>query len=158
MCRLAEVPVSHLVGVGRRHQQQLIGEEVGHDGASSKIRAAAAPRKSSLASSLNGRARAAVEGPLHGQERMVRREQDPAPAAPGPHEAEQGRVHVFRQVGRVREVEIGPLEHVLDEELLVGVAHVGADHHQIGEIDQHVLEQHRVLTPGTDPRTRGCRC
>ena len=33
------------------------------------------------------------------------------------------------------------------------MAHVGADDDQIGEVDQHVLEEYRVLAAGPDPRS-----
>ena len=42
-------------------------------------------------------------------------------------------------------MELRPLEHVLDEQRLVRVAHVGADHGELAEVDEHVFEQHRVL-------------
>ena len=148
-----EVPVGDLVGVGRGHQPQLIGQQLRHGGR----RRRGAPRRvpeeiaHGVIAQRQGPGRG--EGPLHGQERVVRREQDPPPATAGAHEGDQCRMHVLGQVRRVREIEVRPLEQVLDEELLVRVAHVGADHHQIGEVDQDVFEQDRVLATGADPRT-----
>src|SRR5271166_286226 len=102
---------------------------------------------------VEGERTGGLQGPFHGKERMVRGEQDPTLAAAGPHELDQRRMHVGGQIGRVRQVQIGPLEHVLDEQFLEGVAHVGADDDQIGEVDEDVLEQDRVLTAGPDPRS-----
>ena len=76
---------------------------------------------------------------------MVGREEDAAEAPLGVHEGDQRRVHVLGQIGRVGQVEVGPLEHVLHEQRLVGMAHVGADHRQSLEVDQDVLEQLGVL-------------
>ena len=69
----------------------------------------------------------------------------------GVHEGDERGVHVRGQVGRVGQVEVGPLEHVLHQQGLEGVAHVGADDGEPLEVDEDVLEQLGTLAGGAHP-------
>ena len=62
------------------------------------------------------------------------------------------RVEVPRRVRGARQVQVRPLAHVVHEQLLVRVAHVRADDDEVGEVDQHVLEQLGVLHARPHPR------
>ena len=149
----AEVPVRHLVRVGRCHQPQLVGQEVNHGaafrGGARRCRPGSRPwaRRPGQANGRPSRARSMGRNGWSEANRTR-----PLPRRDPMNLINEGCMYLAR-IGRVRKVEIGPLEHVLDEQLLVGVAHVGADDDQIGEVDQHVLEQYRVLAPGPDPRS-----
>ena len=98
-----------------------------------------------------------VDRALHREPRVVAPPQHPTPPASTRPCTAQRRVEVPRRVGRARQVEPVPLAHVVDEQLLVGMAHVGADDRQLGEVDEHVLEQLGVLHPGAHPRDRARR-
>ena len=124
----------------------------GHDWRAVSTAWAASPRNSAMPSSDSGSARAASSAFLAGITGWSDANHTRPAAAGGVHEPHQRRVHVGGEVGRRHQVQLRPLEHVLDQQRLVGVAHVGADDGEAGEVDEHVLEQHRVLAAGAHLR------